>query len=111
MVNRGEIFLADLGDPIGHEQALSRPVVVVSAQPWLDSEPPVLTVLPITRTFGGRSTHLEIEPGLSGLRATSYIKCEDIRAISPRRLGRRFGTADAMVLVQVDLILRRLLAL
>ena len=110
-MNRGEIFLADLGDPIGHEQALSRPVVVVSAQPWLNSDPPVLTVLPITRTFRGRSTHVEIEPGPSGLRATSYIKCEDIRAISPQRLGRYFGTADATVLVQVEFIMRRLLAL
>jgi mRNA interferase MazF len=110
VVNRGEIYLADLGDPIGHEQALSRPVVIISAQPWLDSEPPVLTVLPVTRTFRGRSTHVEIEPGLSGLRATSYVKCEDIRAISPLRLGRRFGSADAAVLAQVEMILRRLLA-
>ena len=110
MVNRGEIYLADLGDPIGHEQALGRPVVIISAQAWLDSEPPVLTVLPITRTFRRRSTHVEIEPGPSGLRATSYVKCEDIRAIPPLRLGRRFGVADATVVAQVELILRRLLA-
>jgi mRNA interferase MazF len=111
VVNRGDIFLADLGHPIGHEQALSRPVVVISAQPWLDSDPPVLTVLPITRTFRGRSTHVEIEPGMSGLRATSYIKCEDVRAISPKRLGRRFGVVDAVALAQAESILRRLLAL
>ena len=110
-MNRGEIYLADLGDPIGHEQALKRPVVIISAQQWLDSAPPVLTVLPITRTFRARSTHVEIEPGASGLRATSYIKCEDIRAISPLRLSRRFGTADATVLARVELIMRRLLAL
>ena len=31
---------------------------------------------------------MEIEPGESGLRQTSYAKCEDLRAISPERLGR-----------------------
>ncbi len=110
-MRRGEIYLADLGDPIGHEQAMRRPVVVVSAEPWLESHPPVITVLPITRTFRDRSTHVEIEPGASGLRATSYVKCEDIRAISPLRLSRRFGRVDATALVRIEVLLRRLLAL
>ena len=111
MVRRGEIYLADLGDPVGHEQALRRPVLVVSAEPWLASHPPVITVVPITRTYRARSTHVEVEPGASGLSATSYAKCEDIRAISPLRLERRFGDADAVATAQIDLILRRLLAL
>ena len=111
MVTRGEIYLVDLGEPIGHEQGLRRPVVVISAQPWLDSNPPVVTVLPVTRTYRGRATHVEIEPGLSGLRATSYVKCEDIRAISPQRLGSLFGRIDLVDLVRVETILRRLIAL
>ncbi len=111
MVSRGEIYLADLGDPVGHEQAFRRPVVVVSAEPWLTSDPPVIAVVPVTRTARGRSTHVEVEPGSSGLRALSYAKCEDIRSISPRRLGRRFGRADDLVMARIDLILRRILAL
>lgn len=111
MVSRGEVHLADLGDPVGHEQALRRPVVIVSAEPWLLSNPPVVTVLPVTRTARGRSTHVEIEPGASGLSAMSYAKCEDIRSISPLRLERRFGRVDDVVLVRIDMILRRLLSL
>ncbi|WP_028280631.1 type II toxin-antitoxin system PemK/MazF family toxin [Arthrobacter sp. H5] len=110
-MRRGSIYLADLGDPVGHEQALRRPVLIVSAQAWLESRPPVVTVLPLTRTRRGRSTHVGIEPGTSGLQATSYIKCEDIRAISPLRLEQEFGSADDAVLTEVDVILRRLLAL
>jgi len=110
-VRRGEIYLAALGSPIGHEQAGSRPVVVVSSQPWLDSNPPVVTIIPLTRTPRVSSTHVEVEPGSSGLRATSYAKCEDLRAISPVRLGRRFGTADEVVLAQMDLVVRRLLGI
>lgn len=110
-MKRGEIYFADLGDPVGHEQGVRRPVLVVSAQPWLDSIPPVLAVLPLTRTRRERTTHVEIESGSSGLNATSYIKCEDIRSISPLRLQERFGHADDSLLAEVDLTLRRLLAL
>lgn len=110
-MKRGDIFLADLGDPIGHEQGLRRPVLIVSAQPWIDSNPPVLAILPLTRSQRHRSTHVEVEPGTSGLKDTSYIKCEDIRSISPLRLGRYFGSAGESVMLRVDLILQRLLAL
>ncbi len=110
-MRRGEIYLADLGDPVGHEQAFSRPVLVLSAQPWLDSRPPVVAVVPITRTPGESPTHVEIEPGGSGLAATSYAKCEDLRAISPERLGRHFGIADDVVMTRIELITKRLLGL
>jgi mRNA interferase MazF len=111
VVNRGDVQLADLGDPIGHEQALRRPVVVVSAEAWLESNPPVLTVVPVTRTQRSRSTHVDIEPGSSGLRALIYAKCEDIRSISPLRFERGFGRVDDVVLARIDVILRRILGL
>lgn len=111
MVSRGEVHLADLGEPVGHEQAMRRPVVIVSAEPWLQSNPPVIAVVPVTRTARGRSTHVEIEPGQSGLSATSYAKCEDVRSVSPLRLERRFGIVDDVALARIDTILRRILAL
>jgi mRNA interferase MazF len=111
MVSRGDVYLAALGEPIGREQAGDRPVLVVSADAWLNSSPPVVAVVPLTRTYRQRSTHVEIEPGRSGLAATSYAKCEDIRALSPNRLRHRFGEADAVVMARVDGLLRRLLGL
>ena len=103
--------MADLGVPVGHEQGLRRPVLLVNAQPWLESRPPVVMAVPLTRTHRGNRTHVEIEPGSSGLKAISYAKCEDLRSLSPERLGRRFGRVDDLVLFEVDTILRRLLAL
>jgi mRNA interferase MazF len=103
--------MADLGDPVGHEQALRRPVVLVNAQPWLESRPPVVMALPLTRTHRSDPTHVEIGPGSSGLKEISYVKCEDLRAISPLRLGRRFGSAEDAVMSRIDVILRRLLSL
>lgn len=110
-MRRGEIHLTDFGEPVGHEQGLRRPALILSAQPWLDSRPPVLSVVPLTGTRSERSTHVEVEPGLSGLDITSYAKCEDLRAVSPVRLQRLLGEADEMVLLRVGTILRRLLAL
>ena len=110
-MRRGEIYLADLGDPVGREQAMVRPVLVLSAQPWLDSRPPVVVVVPLTRTRRDSPTHVEVEPGASGLAATSYIKCEDLRAISVERLERLFGAVEDVTLLRVELVTRRLLGL
>lgn len=110
-MRRGEIYLADLGDPVGHEQAFVRPVVVMSAQPWLDSNPPVVHVLPLTRTRRESATVVEVEPGRSGLSATSYAKCEDLRAVSVERLEKRFGQIDDVAMARAETIVRRLLAL
>lgn len=110
-MRRGEIWMADLGEPVGHEQGLRRPVLILNDQAWLDSAPPVITILPFTRTRRGRPTHVEVEPGRSGLKETSYAKCEDVRSISPLRLSRRFGYVDPPVLASVERTLRRLLAL
>ena len=110
-MRRGDIYLADLGTPIGHEQSLVRPVLVISAQPWLDSRPPVVVVVPLTRTVRGSVTHVEIERGEAGLRQASYAKCEDLRSISPERLGRLLGNVGDAVLERVGVIIRRLLAL
>lgn len=110
-MRRGDIYLADLGRPVGHEQGLVRPVALMSSQPWLESTPPVVFVVPVTRTHRASPTHVELEPGSSGLAATSYLKCEDLRAISVDRLERRFGALDDLTLLRVETILRRLLAL
>lgn len=105
------MWLADLGDPVGHEEAHVRPVLLVNAQQWLDAHPPVVTAVPLSRTRRDAATHVEVAPGRSGLRATSYVRCEDVRSISPRRLERRFGEVEDVVLLRVETILRRLLAL
>ena len=111
MVERGELYLAELSEPVGHEQGGDRPVLIVSAPAWLNARPPVVAVLPLTRTYRERSTHVEVERGSSGLSATSYIKCEDIRGVSPDRFVHRIGHVDPLVMAKVDILLRRLLSL
>ena len=106
---RGEIWLIDLGEPIGHEQGWTRPALVVSSDHW-NEHAVTVTVLPITRTQHGFPTRVEIEadPG-NGLDTTSYARCEDIRSISERRLVHRTGTVDPLVMARVAATSRRFL--
>ncbi len=88
---RGEIWLLDLGEPIGHEQGWQRPALVVSSD-------------------HGLPTRVEVEAtDVNGLAETSYARCEDIRSVSERRLVHRVGVCDGLVMLGVGRVLRTFL--
>jgi mRNA interferase MazF len=95
---RGEVWLVDFGEPVGREQAGRRPAVVVSADPVNQGPMGLVIVVPITTAHRGLPSHIEMEPGGSGLDEISYAKCEDVKSISDRRLVARLGAieSDAM---------------
>lgn len=105
-MSRGDIYLCDFGDPIGHEAGYRRPALMISADRTLDYGLPV--VAPITRSKLGYATHVELDGVLP---VTCYVQCEQVRVISDERLVKKVGTADFVSLVNVETILRRLLAL
>lgn len=103
---RGQIWLADFGVPVGHEQGKARPALVVSADGW-NGYASTLTVLPITRSSQDFPTRIEVEAtAQSGLDETSYARCEDIRAISERRQLRPIGRVGSLVMLSVSRTLR-----
>ncbi len=106
---RGEIWLVDLGDPIGHEAGAARPGLVVSDDPA--NAHGLVVMCPITRTRRGYPTHVEVESGRSGLDSTSYIQTEQIRTVSTNRLTHHVGSLDAPALASVERALRYLLRL
>ena len=103
--------MADLGEPIGHEQGNRRPALVVSADQLNNSRLELAIVVPLTRTRRPRISHIEIEPGVSGIPETSYAKVEDIRSVSHKRLVRRYGHVDLATLHRFDQIAKALLDL
>ena len=105
-MNRGDIYLCEFGDPVGHEPAFRRPAVIISAPELSRFGLPV--VLPVTRTRRGYPTHIELDGVLP---VTSYVQCEQIRAIPSERLIRPVGALDSVILLKVETILRRILAL
>jgi mRNA interferase MazF len=103
---RGELWIVDLGEPLGHEQGWHRPALVISSDEW-NRHAGTLTVLPITRTRHGLPTRVEIEPTVpTGLDDVSYARCEDIRSVSERRLVHRVGGVDAVVMASVATTIR-----
>lgn len=111
MAFRGEVWIVDFGDPVGHEQGYRRPAMVVSADQLNSSRAGLVVVLPITSSRRGLPSHIELEPGGSGLQHTSYAKAEDIKSVSTERLVRRLGTAPPDRIDRAEHALRRLLAL
>jgi mRNA interferase MazF len=109
--HRGEVWLVDFGEPVGREQSGRRPAVVVSADPLNDSRAGIVIVVPTTTTRRGLPSHVEIEPGASGLDDLSYAKCEDIKSVSEQRLIARLGSVPDTVTFAIGRALRFLLEL
>jgi mRNA interferase MazF len=108
---RGELWLVDFGEPVGREQAGHRPALVVSADPLNEGPSGVVVVVPVTTAYRGLASHIEIEPGESGLDEVSYAKCEDVKSVSDMRLVVKLGSAGPKVLFDVSRALRFLLEL
>ena len=109
--HRGEVWLVDFGDPVGREQSGRRPALVVSADSLNESRAGVVVVVPITKTYRGLPSHVEIDRGGSGLYEVSYAKCEDVKSISEQRLIGRLGAVGEEVMFQAARALRFLLDL
>jgi mRNA interferase MazF len=107
--HRGEVWLVDFGEPVGHEQSGRRPAVVVSADPLNESRAGVVIVVPTTTTPRGLPSHVEIDPASSGLDELSYAKCEDVKSISDQRLIAQLGAVSDIVTFEIARVLRLLL--
>ncbi len=108
---RGEVWQVDFGEPVGREQSGRRPAVVVSADALNESRAGVVVVVPITTTYRGLPSHVEIDSGTSGLDEVSYAKCEDVKSVSEQRLVGRLGSAGEEAMFEAARALRFLLDL
>src|SRR5271157_4188471 len=98
---RGEIWMADPDPTRGHEQAGTRPGLVVSSDALNASPAGLAIILPLTSQEKGIRSHVEVSPPEGGLRKRSFIKCEDIRSVSVERLTRRLGRCSPETMAAV----------
>ena len=68
-------------------------------------------MVPITTTYRGLPSHVEIDHGNSGLDEISYAKCEDVKTVSEQRLIGRLGTLSDEAIFHIARALRFLLDL
>jgi mRNA interferase MazF len=108
---RGEVWFVSLDPTLGREQAGRRPALVVSVNELNQSAAELVVVLPITSREKRVRSHVPVDEGEAGLTVRSYVKCEDIRSISVRRLERRLGSVSSPTLTAVEDRLRILLGL
>ncbi|MCI0489571.1 MAG: type II toxin-antitoxin system PemK/MazF family toxin [Blastocatellia bacterium] len=109
--SRGEIWLAELDPARGHEQAGTRPCLIVSDDRLNHGPSGLVIVVPVTSRKKGIPSHVEITPPEGGLNVQSFVKCEDVRSISKERLLQRWGVVSSKTTTAVEDRLRILLAL
>jgi mRNA interferase MazF len=108
---RGQVWLIDLDPARGHEQAGTRPALVVSVDPFNQTALGLAVVVPITSRAKAFPLHVRLDPPEGGLQHTSYAKCEDVRSVSRERLSKPLGRVTPAVLRQVEDRLRLVLGL
>lgn len=110
--SRGEIWLADLNPIRGHEQAGTRPVLVMSTDLFNHGPSGLVFVLPLTRTNRRIPAHIPLDPPEGGVTSRSYVLCDALRSISKDRLkGRAWGVISSVTMRRVEDTIRTLLEL
>ena len=95
----------------GHEQAGTRPALILSEDIFNEGPAEMVVVAPITRTQGKIRWHVPVAPPDGGLSSGSFIQCENFRSVSKQRLKRRRGKVPPPIMRQVEDRLRILLGL
>jgi mRNA interferase MazF len=109
--SRGDVWDLDFDPTIGREQAGARPALIVSVNIFNEGAAELVVAIPITRTRRGIRWHVQVNPPEGGLVAESFIQCENVRAVSKRRLKRLRGRISEPTLRQIEDRLRILLGL
>ncbi|MEI7860487.1 MAG: type II toxin-antitoxin system PemK/MazF family toxin [Acidimicrobiales bacterium] len=95
MIWRSQIYQVDLGVPVRHELARVRPGLVVSADLINNGAGQLVGIVPITSRHYGLRSHIELEPGLTGLDHVSFARCDQVRMVSAGRLRTLVGQAPS----------------
>jgi mRNA interferase MazF len=91
-----EVWVAQLDPIAGHEQAGTRPVVVVSRDAFNAAGWRLCFCVPLSTRDRGSPLHVELLPPEGGVRATSFALVDQMRSLDSSRLLERWGTIDDM---------------
>ena len=111
MIQRGEIWIANLDPTKGHEQGHTRPCLIISVDSFNNGPAKLLIIAPLTSKDRSIPLHVEISPPEGGVKNTSYILCDQIRTISSDRLKNRWGQISNNTMLKVEKRIQQLLGL
>jgi len=96
---------------VGHEPAFTPPAVVVSTDVFNNGPGELVAIIPVTSRHYRLRSHMELDPGCSGLDHPSYARCDQVRVISAGRIVARLGATTTDQLDAIDRALRFVLDL
>lgn len=106
VVQRGDVFWANLDPTIGVEIKKARPVVVVSNN-VINQRSQLVIVVPLTTNIERLSpSHVLIPHGEGGLSQDSKVLTEQIRAMDKQRLTGKAGSLSERFLRLIEQALR-----
>ena len=113
-INQFEIWVADLNPQIGTEAGKTRPVLIVQNNLLNQVPHPSTLICPLTTNVKKEAEILRVhlKKGTAGLKQSSDIMIDQVRAIDNRRLAKKLGkipenladTVKANLQIVLDLI-------
>ena len=105
-----DVWLARLDRTAGHEQAGTRPVVVISRDAFNAAGWGLCLCVPLSSRGRGSPLHVQIDPPEGGVRTTSFALVDQVRALDGSRLEQRWGAVDPATHGQIAALLLRIIA-
>lgn len=106
IVNRGELYYADLSPVVGSEQGGLRPVLIIQNNIGNKYSPTVI-IAAITSQIAKAKlpTHIELNKLKYNLPKDSVVLLEQLRTLDKLRLKDKIGNLDDKIMQKIDLAL------
>lgn len=114
VIRQGDVWWADMPDPVGSGPGFRRPVVVIQGDPFNRSRIATVVCVPITSNLrlGGLPGNVVISAGNAGLANDSVANPSQVISLDRRLLTERVGELSRLELESVmsglDVVLGRL---
>ena len=112
-MNRGEIWWADFGQPLGSEPGYRRPVLILQADSFNRSRIQTVVVVPLSTKAGLALApgNMLCRPRETGLKRASVANVSQLTVVDRGRLAEKVGVLSARLLTQVEDGVRQVLSL
>ncbi len=114
VIAQGEIWWADLGDPVGAQPGYHRPVVVVQADAFNQSRIATVVCVPLTSNFKWAEApgNVILPASITGLDQDSVANISQITTLDKVQLEERVGVVPQrqleMIFAGIELVLERI---
>ena len=113
VVNRGEIWWADLAEPSGSEPGFTRPILVIQADSFNKSN--INTIIAVAITSNSRLAdapgNVALSKTKSGLTKDSVINVSQVITLDKESLSEVIGKLDKLTMHKVDNGIRLVLSI